>query len=180
MTLVAGATGALGTEICRRLESSGKPFRATVRMSSDPAKKETLKQLGGDVTEADLKDRASLDRACGGATAVITTSTAILSQQQDDTFDAVDLHGQMHLIDAARAAKSRSLRFRLCLGQSVKTRRQSAVQCQASGGKPSSAEQAHLHDSATDVFHGSLVEPASRLRFCKCQGNDLRLRRKQD
>lgn len=105
MTLVVGATGALGTEICRRLESSGKPFRATVRTSSDPAKKETLKQLGGDVTEADLKDRASLDRACGGATAVITTPTAILSQQQDDTFDAVDLHGQMHLIDAARAAK---------------------------------------------------------------------------
>jgi uncharacterized protein YbjT (DUF2867 family) len=105
MTLVAGATGALGTEICRRLESSGKPFRAMVRTSSDPAKKETLKQLGGDMTEADLKDRASLDRACGGATAVITTSTAILSQQQDDTFDAVDLHGQMHLIDAARAAK---------------------------------------------------------------------------
>jgi uncharacterized protein YbjT (DUF2867 family) len=105
MTLVVGATGALGTEICRRLESSGKPFRAMVRTSSDPAKKETLKQLSGGVTEADLKDRASLDRACGGATAVITTSTAILSQQQDDTFDAVDLHGQMHLIDAARAAK---------------------------------------------------------------------------
>jgi uncharacterized protein YbjT (DUF2867 family) len=76
-----------------------------VRSTSDPAKKDVLKQLGGELVEADLKDRASLDRACAGATAVITTPTAILSQQQGDTFDTVDLRGQMHLIDAAGAAK---------------------------------------------------------------------------
>ena len=68
-------------------------------------KKNVLKQLGGELVEADLKDRASLDRACQGATAVISTPTAILSQQSGDTFDTVDLHGQMHLVDAARAAK---------------------------------------------------------------------------
>lgn len=105
MTLVVGATGLLGTEICRRLASAGKPFRAMVRSTSDPAKKDVLNQLGGELIEADLKDRPSLDRACQGATAVITTPTAILSQQNGDTFDSVDLHGQMHLIDGARAAK---------------------------------------------------------------------------
>jgi uncharacterized protein YbjT (DUF2867 family) len=105
MTLVVGATGLLGTEICRRLAAAGKSFRAMVRRTSDPAKKDVLKQLGGELVEADLKDRASLDRACQGATAVFTTPTAILSQQHGDTFDTVDLHGQMHLIDAARAAK---------------------------------------------------------------------------
>jgi uncharacterized protein YbjT (DUF2867 family) len=36
---------------------------------------------------------------------VVTTPTAILSQQQEDTFETVDLHGQIRLIDAARAAK---------------------------------------------------------------------------
>jgi uncharacterized protein YbjT (DUF2867 family) len=105
MTLVVGATGLLGTEICRRLASAGKPFKAMVRATSDPAKKDVLKQLGGGLVEADLKDRASLDRACEGTTAVITTPTAILSQHPGDTFDTVDLHGQIQLIDAARAAK---------------------------------------------------------------------------
>lgn len=47
----------------------------------------------------------SLDRACAGATAVITTPTAILSQQHGDTFESVDLRGQMQLVDAACAAK---------------------------------------------------------------------------
>lgn len=37
--------------------------------------------------------------------AVISTPTAILSQQSGDTFDTVDLHGQMHLVDAARTAR---------------------------------------------------------------------------
>jgi uncharacterized protein YbjT (DUF2867 family) len=105
MTLVIGATGLLGTEICRRLASAGKPFRAMVRSTSDPAKKETLRRLGGKLVEGDLKDRASLGRACADTAAVITTPTAILSQQQGDTFDSVDLRGQMQLIDAAGAAK---------------------------------------------------------------------------
>jgi uncharacterized protein YbjT (DUF2867 family) len=105
MTLVVGATGLLGTEICRRLASAGKPFRAMVRRTSDQGKKDVLKQLGGELFEADLKDRASLNSACQGVTAVISTPSAILSQQSGDTFDTVDLHGQMHLVDAARAAK---------------------------------------------------------------------------
>jgi uncharacterized protein YbjT (DUF2867 family) len=105
MTLVVGATGLLGTEICRRLGTAGKSFRAMVRKTSDPAKKDVLKQLGAELMEGDLKDRASLDRACDGATAVITTPTAISSRQEGDTFQTVDLDGQKSLIDAARAAK---------------------------------------------------------------------------
>ena len=105
MTLVVGATGLLGTEICGRLASADKRFRAVVRSTSDPAKTEALKQFGGELVEGDLKDRASLGRACAGATAVTTTPTAIHSQQPGDTFETVDLRGQMQLIDAARAAK---------------------------------------------------------------------------
>lgn len=105
MTLVVGATGFLGTEICRRLAAFGTPFRAMVRSSSDQAKKDVLKELGAQLIEGDLKDRASLDRACAGASSVITTAIAISSKQQGDTFETVDLQGQMNLIDAARAAK---------------------------------------------------------------------------
>ena len=96
----------LGTEICRRLTAAGKPFRALVRSTSDPVKKDVLMELGGQLVEGDLKDTASLGHACQGATAVITTPTAIGSLQEGDTFESVDLHGQMHLIDAARAASA--------------------------------------------------------------------------
>jgi uncharacterized protein YbjT (DUF2867 family) len=95
----------LGAEICRRLASTGKSFRAMVRKTSDPAKNDTLKQLGAELVEADLKDRASLDRACQGVTAVITTPTAIGSRREGDTFQTVDLDGQKALVDAAGAAK---------------------------------------------------------------------------
>jgi len=43
--------------------------------------------------------------AAAGATAVISTPTAIGSQQEDDSIETVDLHGQMGRVDAARAAK---------------------------------------------------------------------------
>jgi uncharacterized protein YbjT (DUF2867 family) len=95
MIVVVGATGVLGTEICRRLAAAGNSFRTMVRHISDPAKKDVLKNLGGELVEADLKERPSLDRACNGATTVISTPTAILSQQASDTFDTVDLLGQM-------------------------------------------------------------------------------------
>jgi uncharacterized protein YbjT (DUF2867 family) len=104
MNLVVGATGTLGSEICRRLVAADKPVRALVRSTSDPAKKEALTKLGAELVEGDLKDRASLDRACRGAIAVMTTPTAIMSRNETDTFQTVDLRGQIDLIDAARAA----------------------------------------------------------------------------
>jgi NADH dehydrogenase len=76
-----------------------------VRKTSDPAKKNTLKQLGAELVEADLKDRALLDHACRGATKVVSTPTAISSRQEGDTFQTVDLDGQKALVDAASAAK---------------------------------------------------------------------------
>jgi NADH dehydrogenase len=76
-----------------------------VRKTSDPAKKNTLKQLGAELVEADLKDRALLDHACRGATTVVSTPTAISSRQEGDTFQTVDLDGQKALVDAASAAK---------------------------------------------------------------------------
>ena len=48
--------------------------------------------MAASFVEADLKDRASLDRASAEATAVISTPTAIGSQHEDDSIEAVDLH----------------------------------------------------------------------------------------
>jgi uncharacterized protein YbjT (DUF2867 family) len=104
MTLVVGATGFLGGEICRGLIAAGKPVRALVRSTSDPAKKQALERLGAELIEGDLRERRSLDHACRGTEAVISTPTAIGSRAEGDSFLTVDLTGQMQLVDAARAA----------------------------------------------------------------------------
>jgi uncharacterized protein YbjT (DUF2867 family) len=104
MILVVGATGVLGVEICRRLQAEGRPVRAMVRPTSDPCKVEALRALGAELVSGDLKDRRSLDTACHGVTAVISTATSTVSRQPGDTIQSVDLDGHLSLIDAARAA----------------------------------------------------------------------------
>jgi uncharacterized protein YbjT (DUF2867 family) len=105
MILVAGATGALGGEICRRLIIRGKPVRALVRATSDPAKVEALAKAGAKVVVGDLKHRASLDDACEDADAVISTVSMITTAKPGDSFEATDERGTLNLIGAAKAAK---------------------------------------------------------------------------
>ena len=104
MNLVVGATGLLGSEICRLLAVEGKPVRALVRPTSDPNKVAQLESLGVEIARGDLKDRSSLEAACRGATAVISTASSTLSRQEGDSIQTVDLDGQLNLIDAAKAA----------------------------------------------------------------------------
>jgi uncharacterized protein YbjT (DUF2867 family) len=105
MILVAGATGALGGEICRRLIIRREPVRALVRATSDPAKVEVLTKLGCQVVVGDLKHRPSLDPACEEADAVISTVSMIGTAKPGDSFEATDERGTLNLIAAAKAAK---------------------------------------------------------------------------
>jgi uncharacterized protein YbjT (DUF2867 family) len=106
MNLVVGATGpvGLGGEICRQLRAEGKPVRALVRPTADPARLANLERLGVEFVEGDLKNRASLDAACQGIQTIISTATTTLSRQPGDTIEAVDFRGQIALVDAAKAA----------------------------------------------------------------------------
>ena len=79
MILVAGATGLAGEEICRRLRADGYAVRALVRSSSDPVKVEQLRRWGVMPAIGDLHEPASLQLACRGAEAVITTVSAPFS-----------------------------------------------------------------------------------------------------
>ena len=78
MTLVIGATGLLGMEVCRRLKATAHPVRALVRRTSDAAKRAELQTLGAELIEGDLKDPASLRRACTGVQSVISTAVTTL------------------------------------------------------------------------------------------------------
>jgi len=103
MIFVAGATGLLGGEVCRRLIARGHPVRALVRETSDSAKKQALKERGATLVTGDLKDRGSLLAACHGATVVISTASSTLSHQAGDSIETVDLQGQLNLVEAAKA-----------------------------------------------------------------------------
>ena len=104
MNLVVGATGILGSQIVLSLAAAGRPVRALVRDGSDPGKVAKLREAGAELTVADLKQPASLARACAGVTNVIVTASSTLSRVEGDTIDAVDRLGNLALIDAARAA----------------------------------------------------------------------------
>jgi uncharacterized protein YbjT (DUF2867 family) len=102
--LVAGATGFLGSEICRQLREKGKKVKGLVRTTSDVNKVAQLKKLGVETVEGDLKDKASLESALHGVSTVISTVSSTLSRQEGDSIQTVDDEGQTNLIDAAKAA----------------------------------------------------------------------------
>jgi uncharacterized protein YbjT (DUF2867 family) len=104
-TLVVGATGLLGPDICRHLIDARVAVRALVRRTSDPNARAALERLGIELVEGDLKDPESLARACAGVQAVISTATSTHVRQSGDSIETVDHHGQLALVDAARNAR---------------------------------------------------------------------------
>ena len=93
--LVAGGTGNLGGRIVRDLIKRGAHVRAVVRPETDSAKVEKLKQLGAEVISAEMSNAEELQRACEGASCVVSA----LSGLRETIVDA-----QTHLLDAAIAA----------------------------------------------------------------------------
>ena len=104
MVLIVGATGMVGGEVARLLAESGETVRALTRATSNPDKVARLRGLGAQIAQGDLKDPASLDAACRGVTAIISTASSTISRQQDDSIESVDRQGQLNLIDAAERA----------------------------------------------------------------------------
>lgn len=106
MILVVGATGLVGGQVCERLAASGASVRALVRATSSPEKVSSLRALGVQVVEADLRDAASLDAAAAGVDAVICTVSSMPSSYEPGVNDiqTTDLDGVKNLVDAARRA----------------------------------------------------------------------------
>ena len=112
MILVVGATGQLGSKIVRGLRSQSKAVRVLARAG---ARYEPLAALGAQVAFGDLKDRASLDRACVGVETVVTTANSA-RRGDGDNIDTVDLRGTTALIDAAQTAGVRHFIYVSVLG----------------------------------------------------------------
>jgi len=111
MVLVAGSTGVLGGEICRRLGERGRPVRSLARTTSDPSAVEALRGVGAEVVHGDLRDPSSLATACDAVATVVSGVTAIIPRLEGDNVFTVDRDGHMTLIDAAERSGVRHFVF---------------------------------------------------------------------
>ena len=104
--LVAGATGLVGSEICRLLSAKNLTVKAMVRTTSDPVKIEQLTKLGVQVVQADLRKKESLSQVLQGVTTVITSVSSMPFSYQpgENDIQKVDEDGMINLIDAAKSA----------------------------------------------------------------------------
>ncbi len=73
--LVAGASGALGGKVARRLLALGVPVRALGR---EAGKLEPLCAVGAEVVAGDLRDRDVARRACAGIAQVVSTANNVM------------------------------------------------------------------------------------------------------
>lgn len=124
MILIVGATGLLGGAITQILLAQSRNVRILVRHNSPSTamaaqgmatSAQTLIDASAQPVYADLKDRASLDDAVAGVDTVITTANSVL-RSGEDTVEAVDLHGNLNLIDAAQQAGVKHFIFVSALG----------------------------------------------------------------
>jgi NADH dehydrogenase len=100
MILVVGGTGTLGSAITRRLLAQERPVRV---MTRTPQKAKELQEAGAEIFQGDLRDRASLARACQGAQMVLAAAHSIMGNGSEAS-RYVDGQGHKWLIDEAKKA----------------------------------------------------------------------------
>lgn len=100
MILVVGATGSLGRRVVAALREKGRAVRV---MTRDPARVAGLAAFGAEVVVGDLRDPASLERACRGVEKVLSAAHGFDGKDGNVPL-AVDLKGNQDLVGAARKA----------------------------------------------------------------------------
>jgi uncharacterized protein YbjT (DUF2867 family) len=111
MVLVVGATGLVGSQVCRTLRRRGEAVRALVRATASTEKIEVLRSAGVELSIGDIKEPRSIEDACRGVDAVISTASSTLSRQPGDSIHSVDAAGQLNVVKAAKAANVQRFLF---------------------------------------------------------------------
>jgi len=102
-TLVTGANGHLGNNICRLLAERGEPVRAMLRQSADPA---PLAGLDVEIIRGDILNAADVARAIDGCGRVYHTAAGFLMWSRDPEHDIVrpSVEGTRTVLEAAARA----------------------------------------------------------------------------
>ena len=100
MILVTGANGYVAQHIIQQLAGAGQTARALVRSETHFAK---IRQLGATPVKGDVTDAKSLIAAFEGVDHVIHLA-AVNRDRGTSTMQAVNAHGAMNVVDAARQA----------------------------------------------------------------------------
>jgi nucleoside-diphosphate-sugar epimerase len=100
--LVTGATGLIGSNVCKLLLDQGETVRALVR---DPAAAQELADMGAELVVGDIKSEADVRRAAHGASAIVNSAALLGGSAQDlDEQIAANHMGSVFCYDAARDA----------------------------------------------------------------------------
>jgi dihydroflavonol-4-reductase len=99
-TLVTGATGFVGSHVVRHLVERGEGVRALVRASS---RRDLLAGLPVEFVEGDLRDAASLERACAGVRRVyhVAADYRLWAADPREIYES-NVTGTRNLLEAAR------------------------------------------------------------------------------
>ena len=100
--LVTGATGFVGSAVARALVERGEAVRVLARPESD---RRNIEGLAVEVAEGDLRDKASLERACHGCQALFHVAADYrLWVPEPDEIYAANVDGTKALMEAAGEA----------------------------------------------------------------------------
>ncbi len=117
MILVVGASGHLGQAAVQRLLADGWQVRV---MARNPSSAKALGQQGVEIVQGDLRDPASLQRACLGVDRVLAAAHALNGKGTNNPH-TVDAQGNMRLVDAAKATGVSHFVFISALGASLQS-----------------------------------------------------------
>ncbi len=97
--LVTGATGLAGANICKLLIERGDRVRALARPTADV---EPLVTMGAEIVPGDITDAVDVRRAATGADAAVHSAALLGGASQNlPDFEAVNVQGTKHVLDAA-------------------------------------------------------------------------------
>lgn len=108
LTLVTGATGLVGSALCRRLAGAGRRVRALVQPTSDAS---FLKDLGVELVVGDVADKDDCRRAAEGAGQIFHCAAYVSDWAEAEEMIRINVEGLHAMIEAALEARARRFVF---------------------------------------------------------------------